>query len=76
MNITVFVTYNEIEYVVHGRYIPVMKALITGSAETSVPEDGGYWCDENIDPEPEGYDDMVKIIELATEQAEKIVRGW
>ena len=73
---TVFITYNGIEYTVYGRYIPVMKALITGSADTSVPEDGGYWCDENIDPEPEGYDDMVKIIELATEQAEKIVRGW
>lgn len=73
---TVFIDYNGTEYTVSGRYIPVMKALITGSADTSVPEDGGYWCDENIDPEPEGYDDMVKIIELATEQAEKIVRGW
>ena len=72
---TVFIDYNGTEYTVSGRYIPAMKALITSDAGTSVPEDGGYWCDENIDPEPEGYDDMVKIIELATEQAEKIVRG-
>mgnify|MGYP001369226009 CR=1 FL=1 len=76
MNITVFVTYNEIEYVVHGRYVPVMKTVLTNDPYTSSPADGGYWCDETIEPEPEGYDDMVKIIELATEQAEKIVRGW
>jgi len=73
---TVFIDYNGTEYTVYGRYIPVMKALITGSADTSVPEDGGYWCDENIDPEPEGEEETKEIMERATEEAEMIIRGW
>lgn len=73
---TVFIDYNGTEYTVSGRYIPVMKALITSDAGTSLPEDGGYWCDENIEPEPEGEEEMREIMELATEEAENIVRGW
>ena len=73
MNLAVYVKYNDTEYVVQGRYIPVMRARI-GSVETSAPEDGGYWSDEIIEPEPEDGESE-EIIALATEEAEKIVRG-
>jgi hypothetical protein len=75
MNLTVFVTYNEIEYVVHGRYVPMMKAVITNDPYTSSPADGGYWCDEIIEPEPDREEDTVAILELATEKAEMILEG-
>jgi len=73
MNLTVFVTYNEIEYVVHGRYVPLMKAVITSDPYTSSPADGGYWCDEIIEPDPDNEEDAVAILELATEKAEMSV---
>jgi len=73
---TVFITYNEVEYTIDGLYVPIMKAVITSDAGSSVPEDGGYWRYETIEPEPEGEEAMREIMERASEQAEMFISEW
>ncbi|MEN6487656.1 MAG: hypothetical protein ABFD66_02030 [Smithella sp.] len=41
-----------------------------------MPADGGYWCDEIIEPDPCNKYDEIEIMELATEKAEMSLMGW